>query len=337
MACTVVVGGFFGSEGKGKIVAYLALRDKPSIVVRGGVGPNAGHTIVYSGREYKLRQIPSGFTSKDSRLLIGAGVLVDPGVFFREMAVTETQGRIGVDHQCAVVETGHIERERENAHLMQVVKSSGTGVGPCMEDRVKRVAKLARDSFELAPYLTDVAEEIHAALDAGRSVLVEGTQGTFLSLYHGTYPHCTVKDVTASSICGDVGIGPTKVDDVIAVFKSTVTRSSLAGPLPGELSEQDAQEKGWQETTTVTRKPRRIAPFNLEMAKRAVRLNGATQIAVTKLDGLYPSCSRLRSYEKLPQDARQFLDNLEAEVRVPVTLIGTGPDTLEMIDRTPRR
>jgi len=205
-----------------------------------------------------------------------------------------------------------------------------------MEDRVKRIAKLAKDCSNLAPYLTDVAEEIHAALDAGQAVLVEGTQGTFLSLYHGTYPHCTVKDVTASSICGDVGIGPTKVDDVVVVFKSTVTRSSPAGPLPGELSERDVQKKGWQETTTVTRKPRRIAPFNLEMAKRAVRPNGATQVVVTKLDGLYPSCSGLRSYEKLPSNARQFLDSLEAKVKVPVTLIGTGPDTLDMIDRTLR-
>ena len=336
MACTVVVGGFFGSEGKGKVEAYLALRDKPSIVARGGVGPNAGHTIVHSGHEYRLRQIPSGFTSRDSRLLIGAGVLVDPDVFFHEIAITETQGRVGVDSQCAIVEPRHVKREREDAHLMQVVKSSGTGVGPCMEDRVKRTAKSAKDCSELAPYLTDVAEEIHVALDAGQAVLVEGTQGTFLSLYHGTYPHCTVKDVTASSICGDVGIGPTKVDDVIAVFKSIVTRSSPAGPLPGELSERDVQGKGWQETTTVTRKPRRIAPFNLEMAKRAARLNGATQVAVTKLDGLYPNCSGLRSYEKLPSNAKQFLDSLEAKVKVPVTLIGTGPDTLDMIDRTLR-
>jgi len=84
----------------------------------------------------------------------------------------------------------------------------------------------------------------------------------------------------------------------------------------------------------VTRKPRRIAPFDLEMARRAVRLNGATQVAVTKLDSLYPSCSGLRSYERLPSNARQSLDSLEAEVKVPVTLIGTGPDTLDMIDRT---
>ncbi len=337
MACTVVVGGFFGSEGKGKVVAYLALRNRPSIVARGGVGPNAGHTIVYSGREYKLRQIPSGFTNRDSRLLIGAGVLIDPDVFLREVETTDTRGRIGVDNQCAVVEPMHIQREAKDPYLSQVVKSSGTGVGPCMEDRVRRVAKLAKNYPDLAPYLTDVAGEIHAALDEGKPVLVEGTQGTFLSLYHGTYPYCTVKDVTASSICGDVGIGPTKVDDVIVVFKSIVTRSSPAGALPGELPEEDAQKKGWQETTTVTGRTRRVAPFNLEMAKRAVKLNGATEIAITKLDAVYSGCFGLRSYEKLPHEARQFIDNLEAEMRIPITLIGTGPEAFDMIDRASRR
>ena len=70
MSATVVVGGFFGDEGKGKIISYLALKDKPSIIVRGGVGPNAGHTVVYKGKEYKLRQIPSGFIYEKARLLI---------------------------------------------------------------------------------------------------------------------------------------------------------------------------------------------------------------------------------------------------------------------------
>ena len=143
--------------------------------------------------------------------------------------------------------------------------------------------------------------------------------------------------MTASSICGDVGIGPTKVDDVIVVFKSIVTRSSPAGALPGELPEEDAQKKGWQETTTVTGRTRRVAPFNLEMAKRAVKLNGATEIAITKLDAVYSGCFGLRSYDKLPHEARQFIDNLEPEMRIPITLIGTGPEAFDMIGRASRR
>ncbi|MHA1712484.1 MAG: adenylosuccinate synthetase, partial [Candidatus Ranarchaeia archaeon] len=76
MPCKVVVGGFYGDEGKGKIMSYLAIEEKPAILVRAGVGPNAGHTVEYQGRQYKLRQVPCGFVSPDTRLLIGAGVLV---------------------------------------------------------------------------------------------------------------------------------------------------------------------------------------------------------------------------------------------------------------------
>jgi adenylosuccinate synthase len=77
MPCNVVVGGFFGDEGKGKLIAYLALKDKPSVIVRGGVGPNAGHTVQFEGKTYSLRMIPSGFTNKNSKLLIGPGVSVE--------------------------------------------------------------------------------------------------------------------------------------------------------------------------------------------------------------------------------------------------------------------
>ncbi|MEM4251321.1 MAG: adenylosuccinate synthetase, partial [Candidatus Bathyarchaeia archaeon] len=66
MPCNVVVGGFFGDEGKGKIVAYLALKDRPAVVARGGVGPNAGHTLEFDGRVYSLRMVPSVFPSQMS-------------------------------------------------------------------------------------------------------------------------------------------------------------------------------------------------------------------------------------------------------------------------------
>ena len=68
MASTVVIGGFFGDEGKGKIISYLALKDKPTIVVRGGAGPNAGHTIKDGKQTYKVRMLSSGFLNKEVRI-----------------------------------------------------------------------------------------------------------------------------------------------------------------------------------------------------------------------------------------------------------------------------
>jgi len=78
MVTTIVVGGFFGDEGKGKIVAHIAHSDHPPIIARGGVGPNAGHTVYKDGKKYGVRMVPSGFDYDNARLLIGAGVLVLP-------------------------------------------------------------------------------------------------------------------------------------------------------------------------------------------------------------------------------------------------------------------
>ena len=93
--------------------------------------------------------------------------------------------------------------------------------------------------------------EINTALDKNENILIEGTQGTHLSLWHGTYPFVTTKDVTASGICADVGVGPKRIDDVIVVFKSYLTRVGT-GPMDGELSAEETSEKGWEEFGTVT-------------------------------------------------------------------------------------
>ena len=122
----------------------------------------------------------------------------------------------------------HLARDSKG-ELKEKIGSTGSGTGPANSDRAMRVLKLAKDFDSLSSLIVDVPEEINSALNANENVLVEGTQGTFLSLWHGTYPFVTSKDVTASGICADIGLGPTKVDEVIEVFKSYVTCST--GPL----------------------------------------------------------------------------------------------------------
>ncbi len=85
MPCTVTIGGFYGDEGKGKIIAYLAIKDDYNVAARGGVGPNAGHTFVQNSKEYKVRMLPSAVLNKNTRLLIGAGVLVEPNILLKEI------------------------------------------------------------------------------------------------------------------------------------------------------------------------------------------------------------------------------------------------------------
>ena len=330
MTCTVVVCGFFGDTGKGKVISYLSLEDKIDIVARAGVGPNAGHTVVYKDKKYKLRMLPSAFVYDKCRLLIGPGVLVNPEILLQETQLTKSKDRVGVDRQCAVIEPKHIETDKKG-RLAEKIKTTGTGTGPCNAERALRTVRLARDIPELKGFLADVPLEVNEALDEGKDILIEGTQGTYLSLFHGTYPYCTSKDVTAPAACSDVGVGPTRVDEVILVLKAYTTRVG-AGPLPNELSWEEAEKRGWAEVATVTGRRRRAAPFNYDLAKRAVMLNGATQAAVTKFDILFPECKGVKTYEELSQEAKDFVQKIEKEIKVPVTLIGTGPGTLEIVD-----
>ncbi len=332
MPCLVTVGGFFGDEGKGKIVAYLAKRDSPSIAVRGGVGPNAGHTFAFEGKEYKVRMLPSAALNPSTRLLIGAGVLVNPKILLDEIAMFKADDRTYVDGQCGIIEQAHIDRDKSEEHLKSKVGTTGTGTGPANADRALRTLKLARDVPELSLYIEDVSNSVNYALEAGERVLVEGTQGTYLSLFHGGYPYVTSRDVTASGICSDVGIGPKRVDDVLVVFKAYVTRVG-GGPLENELSEDEAKKRGWLEFGSVTGRQRRAAPFDFELAKKAVRLNSATQLAVTKLDVMFPECARVCDWAKMPAGARKFIEDIEGELGVRVTLVGTGPELDDVVDR----
>jgi adenylosuccinate synthase len=281
MTSTVVVGGFFGDEGKGKIISYLAIKDNPKIIVRGGAGPNAGHTIRDGDKVYKVRMLPSGFLNKNAKVMIGPGVVINPAVLKKEIEDFDVSGCAFIDKHCGIIEETHLSRDSKG-DLKEKIGSTGSGTGPANADRAMRVLKLAKDIDSLSSLIVDVPQEINSALSANENVLVEGTQGTFLSLWHGTYPFVTSKDVTASGICADVGLGPTKVDEVIVVFKSYVTRVGT-GPLENELSLEEAEKKGWSEFGTVTGRQRRAAEFNFDLARRSVMLNSATQIAITKL------------------------------------------------------
>ena len=329
MPSTVIVGGFFGDEGKGKIVSYLALKDNPSIVVRGGAGPNAGHTIADGDKVYKVRMLPSGFLNKSSKVMIGPGVVINPTILLKEINDFGVSDRAFVDQRCGIIEETHVERD---SVLKTTIGSTGSGTGPANADRAMRTLKLAKDIDSLSSYLKDVPTAVNQALDENKGVLVEGTQGTYLSLWHGTYPYVTSKDVTASGICSDIGLGPKRVDEVMVVFKSYVTRVG-EGPLENELTSDTISKKGWSEWGTVTGRQRRAAEFSFSLAKKAIMLNSATQIAITKLDILFPSCAHKTSYASLDGEAKSFIKNIEDKLGVPVTLIGTGPAINDIIDK----
>ena len=332
MPCSVIVGAFWGDEGKGKIISYLALKDNLDFCVRTG-SVNAAHTILYENTKYALHMVPAAFINPKTRLLVAAGSNVHIGQFFKELELTKVDPkRVGIDQNASIIEQKHSNQDKASA-VNKGIGTTGWGVGPAIEERVRRTAKLAKDMTELKPFVCDQIQEVNDGLDQGKSVLLEGTQGFMLSLFlGGGYPYVTSRDTGASAIASEAGVGPTRVDDVIIVFKSFITRVG-AGPLPGEISKEDALKRGWFEVAAGTGRERRSAPFNFELAKKTAKINGATQAALTKLDVIYPACQGVRKFEDLPTEAKEFIKEVEARTGIPVTLIGTGPGALDLIDR----
>jgi len=330
MPCTAIVGAFWGDEGKGKISSYLAIKDDLDFCVRTG-SVNAAHTVWIDGKKYPLHMVPAAFMNPKTRLLVAPGANVHVKRFLEEVELTKAHKQIGIDQNASIIEEKHSAQDKASAHL-KGLGTTGWGVGPAIEERVRRTAKLAKDITELKPYIVKVADEVNDGIDQGKKVLLEGTQGFMLSLFFGTYPYVTGRDTGASAIASEAGVGPTRVDDVVIVFKSFITRVG-AGPLPGEISKEEAQKRGWFEVSAGTGRDRRSAPFNFDLAKRNARLNGATQAALTKLDCIYPECQGKRSFADLSAEAKSFVKEVEEKTGVPVTLIGTGPDALDIVDR----
>ena len=209
MPLTVVVGAQFGSEGKGKAAAYLALNDNVSLAVRCG-STNSGHTVWHDDGCYQLRMIPTAFVVPDVHLALAAGALVDTRVLQKETRETGVSSeRLFVDGNAMVIEEADLKAERA-ASLGERIGSTQSGVGQAVARRVQRGAdaRLIRDVPEVADFasVVDVSELVRRRLDAGAHVVIEGTQGYGLSLYHTpAYPYATSRDTTAAAFLSEVG------------------------------------------------------------------------------------------------------------------------------------
>jgi len=194
-----------------------------------------------------------------------------------------------------------------------------------------RVSPQAKDVPELAEYLMDVPKAIDEELKKDHTVLLEGTQGFGISLYYGTYPFVTSKDTSASQIAADNGVGPTRIDDVVVVFKAYPTRVG-EGPFSTEMTSEKSDSMGIQEFGTVTHRKRRIGGWDGGMARYSAMINGCTQAAITGIDRVDKACFGVTDYTKLTRKARDFLKVAEDDIGCPITLISTGPEVTQIID-----
>jgi adenylosuccinate synthase len=166
----------------------------------------------------------------------------------------------------------------------QIENMGGDPAIMCDETWVSTYIELGH---RFASFIADVSHEVNTALDQGKKVLAEGAQGTHLDVIHGTQKFVTSSSCVAGSACANLGVGPTRVDQVLGILKAYITRVG-EGPLPTELKDETGEmiRKTGGEFGTTTGRPRRCGWFDLPLVRKSVALNGYTNIALTKLDVL---------------------------------------------------
>lgn len=332
-----VVGGQFGSEAKGHAVQALVYGPGPTpdVHVRTG-GPNAGHTIWHRGFEWKMRQVPCGWIDPQAELIIGPGAVLDVDLLVAEVMNLQQAGyyvldRLHVDSRATVILSDHQQMEgHTGGYAHQQIGSTGEGVGAARMARIGRGVLMPRDlPFQAAgetQLLQDMGVVVEDVTDFywGRRVLLEGTQGFGLSLTLGEWPYVTSADTTAAQLCADAGFPVTDCGEVVLVVRCYPIRvAGNSGRLPHETSWEALGLP--EERTTVTQKVRRVAEFDLELVVQAAANNGATSLVLTGIDQRFPEAKGMLYWHELPEAAREWVQQLESQVGVPIYYVGTGP------------
>jgi len=344
----IFVGGQYGSEGKGNIAYHLA--GEYDVLMRVG-GPNAGHKVP-TDPVYTHRLLPSGtLGNPNAILLIGPGATLSLDVLMAEIADCQVEaGRLFIDPQCMIIEQEDLDAEKG---LVGAIGSTGQGGGAAAARRimgrhreVPPPVRLARDVKELAPFVRSTSEYLEWAFRHRRRIMLEGTQGTLLSLYHGFYPWVTSRDTTTAGCLAEAGIGPHRIRRVVMVVRTYPIR---VGSPPAGTSGLMSQELDWdviasrsgldeselraREEGSVSQNKRRVAEFDWELLRRAAELNGATDIALTFADYIDARNLNVRRFDQLTAETIDFIEEVSRVGGAPVSLVTTGFDSRSLIDR----
>jgi adenylosuccinate synthase len=344
----VLIGGQYGSEGKGQIAAYLAR--EYDVLVRVG-GPKAGHSVYEQPEPFIFHSLPSGTARASNALIvIGAGAVVNVDTLWREINHCQLDHkRLTIDPQVMIISEADIEREKAN---VAGIGSTGQGVGAATArrilDRGVHEVQLAKDVEKLKLYVRPAHDIIEQACRKQQKVFLEGTQGTALSLYHGFYPHVTSRDTTVAGCLAEAGISPGRVRKVVMVCRTYPIRvqdpdgeGKTSGPMSQQITLAEIERRSGitlsrlekTETTSTTKRRRRISEFDWVLLRRAAELNTPTDVALSFVDYLSIKNQEARRFEQLTTETVRFIQEVERVAEAPVSLISTRFHHRSIIDR----
>ena len=339
---TVLVGGQYGSEGKGAVAAHVA--NDYDVHVRVG-SPNAGHTIYWNGEKHVMQSIPCGWINPKATIMIGRGALLNMKQFMKELVhimqyYPDFMKRLVIDEEAGILsEKFHEQEGGTHGEMHKRIGSTGEGVGPA------RVARINRDPNEFKQF-KDVAAEygleqcmvkntpkmLVRMQNAGANIMIEGTQGCALSLLHSHWPYCTSIDTNAAGIISEVGIAPTRVTNVLMVVRTYPIRvAGNSGPMQGEITWEELSNRLGKditpEHTTVTKKIRRIAEWDDNLFEQALVLNAPTEIALTFADYVDPFIANTTDLRRI-KASEPLTDFIIKHNIKNIRYISTGPDSM---------
>ena len=341
-----VIGAQYGSEGKGKVVDCLIKNmdggNGFDAAVRTG-GPNAGHTFyTKDGKAWVMQSIPCAWEDPTTKLVIGAGALFDPKQIAIEVEAIESEygqgyitNRLFVDPNAAVLADDHRQFEggiAGDAHAK--IGSTGKGVGIARAVHVARgldwhggLSSGTVGSRGLTgPWQS--ANTVEILNDCNR-ILLEGTQGCGLSMFHGPWPKVTSADIGVAAMMSEAGVPPAGRE--VTVWYATRTMpirvAGPSGPLPGEMTWDEVSASAGREVierTTVTKKVRRIGRFDIDQFRSAVLRNGPGKVLLMFGDYLDKGNPILEDGTLAPE-TRHIVDLINSVGGVKVAGISTGP------------
>jgi len=276
----IVVDCSAGDSGKGKVTHHLCKGAEYTHVLRFNGSGNAGHTIYHEGKRFVTHSLPSGLFH-GVKSIIGSGCVVNKSQFFKEISELEeggvnTEGLIFIASNAHVITDEHIAEDGKDTKI----GTTKQGNGPAYRDKYDRQGILAKDVPELQDYIVDLYEEFHENGEV--KILCEGAQGLELDVDWGDYPYVTSSHCTSAGALLNA-IPHSWVRNVWGVAKIYETYVGAKSFEPSSAIFPRLRELG-DEYGATTGRPRQCNWLNLDRLKRAININGATELVLNKVD-----------------------------------------------------
>lgn len=351
----VIVDMQFGSTGKGQIAGTLAHVLNPETAVTAWA-PNAGHTFRKGDAKYVHTMLASSAVAPSVKnILIGPGSVLNVQALQKEIiaAGPMIMGKHLIIHpNAALLLPHHSENEQKYVRIGSTMKGSAAAVMQKM-DRDPENGNIARERIaETMMALSGLGVQVsidedtyRKAIKHTRGMVVEGAQGTGLSIHSRFYPYCTSRDVSVNQILADCRL-PHMDYSVIGVCRTypirVANRFDAEGKQIGTSGGHypDQQELDWRsdlgrepELTTVTKLPRRIFSFSIQQIVEAVEINRPDVLALTFCDYLTPTIPAIGN--PIPIEVMNLIHLIENATRIRVGLLSFGPDTTDVFQVNP--